>query len=73
MPKIGTRAAVTAPVVAAPAYVHAPAPRPEHDPADHIVFTNADGTRSRICICACDDCWPPAAGKSPAPVCEWSV
>lgn len=65
-----------APVAAAPA-VAAPAPAPLREPfqhagEDHIVFANADGTRSRICICVCDDCWPPAAGKNPPP-CDWSV
>jgi hypothetical protein len=56
--------AAVAPVTAAPA---APAPRRvfAHDPADHISFVNADGTRSRICICPCDACWPPDGTECP--------
>jgi hypothetical protein len=50
-----------APVSPAPA----PAPRYEHEPADHIAFTNADGTRSVVCICCCDTCWPPEGGQCP--------
>ncbi|UTN93057.1 hypothetical protein SEA_MARKY_54 [Streptomyces phage Marky] len=50
----------------------APAPiRHPHDPADHISFINADGTRSRICICVCDDCWPPGQ-KTPEACPDWS-
>ncbi|QFG07944.1 hypothetical protein SEA_INTOLERANT_49 [Streptomyces phage Intolerant] len=50
-------------------------PKPEprlHDPADHLSFRNADGTVSRICICACDRCWPPDAGKHPGPCPDWN-
>jgi hypothetical protein len=75
MPKIGHRERVQAAAVhvaavstglnarlgAAPAVVR------EHVDADHLVFLNADGTRSRICICCCDDCWPSEAGKNPPP------
>ncbi|AXH49440.1 hypothetical protein SEA_CROSBY_52 [Streptomyces phage Crosby] len=61
-----------APAPAAPARpVQAPARRP-HDPADHMAFRNADGTVSRICICACDTCWPPDAGKTPGPCPDWN-
>ncbi|AYD86797.1 hypothetical protein SEA_MICRODON_50 [Streptomyces phage Microdon] len=60
-----------APAPAAPA---APAPRPSrpHEAADHISFRNADGTVSRICICVCDTCWPPTAGKHPGPCPDWN-
>lgn len=43
-----------------------------HDPADHLSFRNADGTVSRICICVCDTCWPPTAGKHPGPCPDWN-
>lgn len=76
MPRI--RDVRTAPAVAAPLEVaEAPAPaapaapaRP-HEPADHMIFINADGTRSRICICVCDACWPPGV-KHPEPCPDWS-
>lgn len=40
-----------------------PGPRPvqadrPHVQADHVSFLNADGTRSRVCICTCLECWP---------------
>jgi len=51
-------------------------PKPEgqhtHNPADHIAFHNADGTVSHICICVCDRCWPPDAGKNPGPCPDWN-
>lgn len=30
----------------------------QHAAADHMSFLNADGSRSRICICTCSRCWP---------------
>ncbi|AWY07290.1 hypothetical protein SEA_HENOCCUS_52 [Streptomyces phage Henoccus] len=62
-----------APAPAAPARpVLETVPKHEHDPADHMVFLNADGTRSRICICVCDRCWPPGVGKFPGPCPDWN-
>lgn len=71
MPKLGQKP-VTA--VAAPAAPPERAPVHEgfpHAPADHISFLNADGTRSRICICPCDRCWPPRVGN-PGPCPDWN-
>lgn len=39
-----------------------------HAPEDHISFLNADGTRSRICICVCVACWP----KDGRPCPDWN-
>ncbi|AWY07535.1 hypothetical protein SEA_LAZERLEMON_52 [Streptomyces phage LazerLemon] len=49
-------------------------PRPvrPHVPADHMTFRNADGSLSHICICVCDRCWPPTAGKHPGPCPDWN-
>lgn len=61
-----------APAPAAPARPVTVRVEREHVAADHLVFLNADGTRSRICICVCDRCWPPAAGKHPGPCPDWN-
>jgi hypothetical protein len=37
----------------------------EHRPADHLSFLNADGSRSRICICPCDTCWASDGAECP--------
>ena len=68
--------AVAAPVArqtlsdAASARVEAAPARP-HVSADHMAFQNADGTVSRVCICACDRCWPPGSA-SPGPCPDWN-
>lgn len=82
MPKLGSRPRPVAPsraletAVAAPAAPPVPVAPPvregrAHAPEDHMTFLNADGSKSRICICCCDDCWPPDAGKNPPP-CTWT-
>lgn len=76
MPKLSSRPAAQAPLgvveAPAPAALVAAPERPVHSPADHMVFQNADGTRSRVCICICDRCWPPDAGKNPGPCPDWN-
>jgi hypothetical protein len=79
MPKLSRPTAARAPLgvvraqaPAAPVAVPETVPQHEHDPADHMVFRNADGTTSRICICVCDRCWPPGVGKFPGPCPDWN-
>jgi hypothetical protein len=40
----------------------------EHIPENHLSFQNADGTRSRICLCLCSNCWPVDGTDGPCPV-----
>jgi hypothetical protein len=73
MPKLGQGPAglvkVALSFLGDPPPLRAPVP---HSPADHISFLNADGTRSRICICVCDRCWPVQEDGLPGPCPDWN-